>query len=41
MNENTSEDNRMNRKSMFESAIPRRVTPPRAPTNTNVIERVS
>ncbi len=39
--ENTSEDTRSNRKSMFEPIITRRVSPQIAPTNTHAIERVS
>jgi hypothetical protein len=39
--ENTSDDNRSNRKSMFEPIITRRISPPIAPTNTHVMERVS
>jgi len=39
--ENTPDDNRSNRKSMFEPLITRRVSPPIAPTNTHVMERVS
>jgi len=39
--ENTSDDNRLNRKSMFEPIITRRISPPIAPTNTHGIERDS
>jgi hypothetical protein len=39
--ENTSEDTRSNRKSMFEPAMTRRASPSTAVTNPNAVERVS